>query len=192
MRTVFAVLLSSLAVLIALFVLVSEDRSTPDRPGLMQREKTSDAGDRLTQALMLRRQRLAASDLEKVRRAQEILKSDGIYAGPVDGKMSQSMHEAIRTFQQSHELDVTGNMDDNTARELGLQPEKLTSSGKLMRDVKSIHRGLPRFHCDSRGAAHRAGSSLRSLRSFHLADSANRPDSSRDISSTHESWKWLI
>ena len=57
MRSIFAVLLSSLAVLCALFVLISEDRSTPSSSELIQREKTSDAGDRLVQAIMLQRQR---------------------------------------------------------------------------------------------------------------------------------------
>ena len=124
MGSVFAVLLSSLAVLCALFVLISEDRSTPNSSELIQREKTSDAGDRLVQAIMLRRQRLlAAADSEQVIRAQQVLKNDGIYSGPIDGRMSQDMREAIQSFQQSHELNVTGVIDDDTARELGLQHE---------------------------------------------------------------------
>ena len=123
MGSVFAVLLSSLAVLCALFVLISEDRSTPNSSELIQREKTSDAGDRLVQAIMLRRQRLLAADSEQVIRAQQVLKNDGIYSGPIDGRMSQDMREAIRSFQQSHELNVTGVIDDDTARELGLQQE---------------------------------------------------------------------
>jgi len=127
MRSIFAVLLSSLAVLCALFVLVSEDRSTPSGSALMQREKTSDAGDRLMQAIMLRRQRRSdypkAPSSDQVIKAQRVLKNDGIYSGPVDGRMSQSMREAIRSFQQSHELNVTGTIDADTARELRLQEE---------------------------------------------------------------------
>ena len=123
MGSVFAVLLSSLAVLCALFVLISEDRSTPNSSELIQREKTSDAGDRLVQAIMLRRQRLLAADSEQVIRAQQVLKNDGIYSGPIDGRMSQDTREAIQSFQQSHELNVTGVIDDDTARELGLQQE---------------------------------------------------------------------
>jgi peptidoglycan hydrolase-like protein with peptidoglycan-binding domain len=56
-------------------------------------------------------------------RAQQVLKNDGIYSGPIDGRMSQDTREAIRSFQQSHELNVTGAIDDDTARELGLQQE---------------------------------------------------------------------
>jgi hypothetical protein len=57
MKGVFAVLVASLAVLCVLYVLVSEDRDRPNGSGLIQQEKTSEAGDRLVQALMLRRQR---------------------------------------------------------------------------------------------------------------------------------------
>jgi peptidoglycan hydrolase-like protein with peptidoglycan-binding domain len=69
---------------------------------------------------MLRRQLLLDPDSEQVR-AQQVLKNDGIYSGPIDGRMSQSVHEAIRSFQQSHQLNRTGAIDDETARELGLQ-----------------------------------------------------------------------
>lgn len=127
MRGLFAVLLASLGVLCALFVLVSEDRSTQSGSALVQREKNSDAGDRLMQAFMLRLQRRSdysnASNLDQIIKAQRVLKNDGIYSGPVDGRMSQSMHEAIRSFQQSHELKMTGAIDDDTARELGFQKE---------------------------------------------------------------------
>ncbi len=37
--------------------------------------------------------------------------------------MTQGTREAIRSFQQSHELNVTGAIDDETVRELGLQKE---------------------------------------------------------------------
>ncbi len=115
MRSVFAVLVASLVVLCALFVLVSEDRDRPSGLGLMQREKASDAGDRLVQALMLRRQRQSnysnAPNTDQIIKAQEVLKNDGIYSGP------------IRSFQQSHQLNMTGTIDDDTARELGLQQE---------------------------------------------------------------------
>jgi len=127
MRSIFAVSLSSLVVLCMLYVLVSEDRNAPSSSELMQRTKTFDAGDRLVEALMLRRQRQSDySNIPKTQRvseAQEVLKNDGIYSGPVDGRMSQSTREAIRSFQQSHQLNMTGTIDDETARELGLQTE---------------------------------------------------------------------
>ena len=124
MRSVFTISLASLAVLYALFVLVSEDRGTPSSSELMLRQKTSDAGDRLIQAIMLRRQRQSdyseTPNTDQLIKAQQVLKNDGIYTGPVDGRMSQSMREAIRSFQQSHQLSMTGKIDDETARELGV------------------------------------------------------------------------
>ena len=126
MRSIFAVLLSSLVVLCMLYVLVSEDRNAPSSSELMQRTKTFDAGDRLVEALMLRRQRSDYSNIpntQRVSEAQEVLKNDGIYSGPVDGRMSQDSREAIRSFQQSHQLSMTGTIDDETARQLGLQAE---------------------------------------------------------------------
>ena len=125
MRGVFAVLVASLAVLCMLYVLVSEDRNAPSSSELMQRTKTFDAGDRLVEALMLRRQRQSdyPNTPNAVSRAQEVLKNDGMYSGPVDGRMSQSTREAIRSFQQSHQLNMTGTIDDETTRELGLQTE---------------------------------------------------------------------
>jgi Putative peptidoglycan binding domain len=124
MRGVFAVLVSSLVVLCMLYVLVSEDRNAPSSSELMQRTKTFDAGDRLVQALMLRRQSQSdyrnSPKVDQVSKAQEVLKNDGIYSGPVDGRMSQDTRDSIRSFQQSHQLNVTGTIDDETARELGL------------------------------------------------------------------------
>ena len=124
MRGVFAVLVASLAVLCVLYVLVSEDRYRPNGSGLILREKISDDGDRLVQALMLRRQRQSnysnTPNSDQVSEAQEVLKNDGIYSGPIDGTINQETREAIRSFQQSHQLNMTGTIDDETARELGL------------------------------------------------------------------------
>jgi Putative peptidoglycan binding domain len=126
MRSIFAVLLSSLVVLCMLYVLVSEDRNAPSSSELMQRTKTFDAGDRLVEALMLRRQRSDYSNIpntQRVSEAQEVLKNDGIYSGPVDGKDDPGYSRRYPSFQQSHQLNMTGTIDDETARELGLQTE---------------------------------------------------------------------
>src|SRR4030095_1652080 len=125
MRGIFAVLVSSLVVLCMLYVLVSEDRNAPSGSELIQRTKTFDAGDRLVQALMLRRQRQSdysnTPNTDQVSKAQEVLKNNGIYSGPVDGRMTQDTRDAIRPFQESHQLNMTGTIDDETARELGPQ-----------------------------------------------------------------------
>ena len=38
----------------------------------------------------------------------------GFYSGPVDGKMSEKLEQAIRTFQEKNNLELTGTLDENT------------------------------------------------------------------------------
>src|SRR5207244_13470790 len=111
----------------ALIVRRSKDRGTPSGAGLSNNsERISDAGDRWMQTIMLQRQRQskdypASRDTDRIIKVQQALKDDGFYSGPVDGTMRQSTREAIRSFQQSNHLNVTGTLDDDTARELGVQ-----------------------------------------------------------------------
>jgi peptidoglycan hydrolase-like protein with peptidoglycan-binding domain len=58
---------------------------------------------------------------DQTKKAQQALKDKGFYSGPVDGVMSKTTQDAIRALQKSKNLNVTGNLDDNTARELGLE-----------------------------------------------------------------------
>src|SRR5207249_6175724 len=105
MRGILATLLASLAVLYALFVLLSEDRSTPSGSGLINNsERISDAGDRLMQTIMLQRQRQskdypASRDTDRIIKVQQALKDDGFYEGPVDGRISQSTRMTSWYFQ---------------------------------------------------------------------------------------------
>jgi hypothetical protein len=57
MRSIFGELLASLAVLFALFVLVSEDRGVSSSSGTVQGQRTADVTDRFMQAIMLQRLR---------------------------------------------------------------------------------------------------------------------------------------
>jgi len=127
MRTIFATLLASLAVLCALFVLVSEDRGTPSGSGSIHSERMADVGDSLMQAILLQHQRRSdnakAPSIDRIVKAQEVLKDDGFYSGPIDGAMNENMRQAIRSFQLSNQLNVSGTIDEDTARELGLQQE---------------------------------------------------------------------
>jgi hypothetical protein len=123
MRAIIAALLACLVVLFALLVLVSEDASTPSGSGfIIHGQRVSDVGD-LLQAIMLHRQR--GSDYQKtpnttIVKAQQALKDDGFYSGPIDGTMTESTREALRSFQESNQLNVTGTIDRDTARQLGL------------------------------------------------------------------------
>jgi peptidoglycan hydrolase-like protein with peptidoglycan-binding domain len=58
---------------------------------------------------------------DRIKKAQQALKDQGYYSGPVDGVFSESTHDAVRSLQRSKKLNVTGNIDDQTARELGLE-----------------------------------------------------------------------
>jgi peptidoglycan hydrolase-like protein with peptidoglycan-binding domain len=58
---------------------------------------------------------------DQTKKAQQALKDKGLYSGPVDGVMNKTTQDAIRALQKSKNLNVTGNLDDNTARELGLE-----------------------------------------------------------------------
>ena len=127
MRSVLVSLLASLAVVYALFVLLSEDRGISSGSGSINPSaRISDAGDRLMQTIVARSQSQskpypASGYSDRIIKAQQALKDDGFYSGPVDGTMSQGTREAIRAFQQSNHLNVTGALDDDTARELGLR-----------------------------------------------------------------------
>jgi peptidoglycan hydrolase-like protein with peptidoglycan-binding domain len=76
------------------------------------------------QALLLRHQRqsdFAAANKMKIAEAQEALKENGFYSGPIDGIMSELTVDALRSFQQSRHLNITGRIDSKTSQELGLQ-----------------------------------------------------------------------
>ena len=120
MRNILGDLLAILAVLCALFVLVSEDRRMSSGSGLVHSEKTADVGD-LMEAIILQRLRSEYLNPDRIIQAQQTLKDDGIYSGPVDGRMNPRMREAIRAFQRSNQLNVTGTIDEDTAQQLGLQ-----------------------------------------------------------------------
>jgi len=117
MRAIFSTLLASLVVLFTLLVLVSEDASRLNGFGLtIHGERVSDVGD-LLQAIILRRQGRLDREITK---AQQALKDDGFYSGSINGAMTESTREALRSFQEAKQLNVTGRIDRDTARQLGL------------------------------------------------------------------------
>jgi peptidoglycan hydrolase-like protein with peptidoglycan-binding domain len=63
---------------------------------------------------------LWADDL--TRAAQEQLKDQGLYYGEVDGQGGDETAAAIRRFQIRRGLKVTGQLNDDTLRSLGLSP----------------------------------------------------------------------
>ena len=55
-----------------------------------------------------------------VREAQKILQQEGYYRGTVDGVIGSQTAAAIRRYQIAEKLRVTGQLNPQTARSLGL------------------------------------------------------------------------
>ena len=76
------------------------------------------------QAILLRHQHqsdFAAANNVKIAEAQQVLKENGFYSGPLDGIMNEWTVDALRSFQQSRHLSITGTIDSDTAQEIGLE-----------------------------------------------------------------------
>jgi localization factor PodJL len=60
---------------------------------------------------------------EEIRKVQEALKEKGEEPGVIDGIMGKKTRAAIRAFQKTNGIKVTGTFDDQTAEKLGVQKE---------------------------------------------------------------------
>lgn len=69
--------------------------------------------------------RASAHDHGDTKKVQETLRDKGFYTGPVDGVMGHQTRAAIRQYQQSENLPVTGHLDGDTAGKLGVGPESV-------------------------------------------------------------------
>jgi len=56
-----------------------------------------------------------------IRQSQERLKAVGFDPGPIDGVMGQRTRDALRLYQETRSLPVTGELDDATFKALGIQ-----------------------------------------------------------------------
>ncbi len=74
--------------------------------------------------------RASALDRGDVKKVQETLHDKGFYNGPVDGKMGHQTRAAIRQYQKSEDMPVTGRLDGKTADKLGVEPEPVGSEFK--------------------------------------------------------------
>lgn len=59
----------------------------------------------------------------EIRQVQEALKKKGEDPGAIDGIMGKKTRSAIRAFQKTNGIKVTGTLDDQTAEKLGVQKE---------------------------------------------------------------------
>src|SRR5262249_29559968 len=56
---------------------------------------------------------------DEVRQAQQNLQAQGLYRGPVDGKVGSQMERAVAQYQRQHGLRQTGTLDEQTMGQLG-------------------------------------------------------------------------
>jgi peptidoglycan hydrolase-like protein with peptidoglycan-binding domain len=49
------------------------------------------------------------------------LKTEGVYAGPVDGELNAQTEAALRQYQQKHGIPVSGAADEATLKELQIE-----------------------------------------------------------------------
>jgi peptidoglycan hydrolase-like protein with peptidoglycan-binding domain len=52
---------------------------------------------------------------------QERLKTEGVYAGPVDGEMNAQTEAALRAYQEKQGLPISGAVDETTLKQLQLE-----------------------------------------------------------------------
>ena len=73
-----------------------------------------------------------SQNLDQVKHVQEALKEKGSYHGAIDGHMGKKTRTAIRAFQKSNHLKVTGKMDQQTAEKLGVELASAPKAGENM------------------------------------------------------------
>jgi peptidoglycan hydrolase-like protein with peptidoglycan-binding domain len=61
------------------------------------------------------------ASVQNVKQAEETLRKKGYDPGAVDGVMDSQLHQALSEFQRANRLQVTGNLDDQTAHMLGIK-----------------------------------------------------------------------
>lgn len=58
---------------------------------------------------------------ENLKLVQERLKTEGVYAGPVDGELNTQTEAALRAYQEKQGLPVSGTADKATLKELQIE-----------------------------------------------------------------------
>ena len=72
----------------------------------MQQDRSAQMQDRAAQ--------LSHTQDQTIRDAQDKLAAQGYDPGPADGKLGPKTEEQIRKFQQDHQLQASGELDDQT------------------------------------------------------------------------------
>jgi len=75
------------------------------------------------------------SSSDEIKKLQEALKTKNEDPGIVDGKIGRKTRAAVRAFQKSNGLKVTGSLDQETADKLGIQLTT-TPGTQATKDIK--------------------------------------------------------
>jgi peptidoglycan hydrolase-like protein with peptidoglycan-binding domain len=67
---------------------------------------------------------------ETIEKAQQVLKTKGLYKGDVTGKMNPTTREAVKTFQEKEGLNPTGRLNKDTRQKLGIETIASNDSAK--------------------------------------------------------------
>jgi len=82
----------------------------------------------------------AASADENVRAVQNKLHDDGFYSGQIDGAYSSELSAALTRYQIRHGLPITGQLDEDTSKELDAKPAVTNSSTGGEQSSETWHR----------------------------------------------------
>ena len=66
---------------------------------------------------------------DQIKKIQQALKDKGHDPGPIDGNMNSRTQEALRAFQKSQNITVTGTLDSSTAAALGVTAPSASGAG---------------------------------------------------------------
>ena len=92
-----------------------------------------------------------------VQTVQDRLRQAGVYAGRIDGIWGADSQAALERFQQAHQLQVTGQLNQATAATLGLDPGTLVATPVTPAAAPPRRRRRPITCCRPRCARCRRG-----------------------------------
>jgi peptidoglycan hydrolase-like protein with peptidoglycan-binding domain len=77
-----------------------------------------------------------------IRRVQETLNDRGFKAGPANGEMGDATANALRAFQRSENLAVTGRLNPRTLARLGIREDSASAGATSSATIREVQRRL--------------------------------------------------
>lgn len=140
---------------------------------------------------------LPLSSPEMIKRAQEGLRDNGYYEGPLDGVMSPRTSAALKAYQHENNLPETGDLDPETAKRLGLLGQKRnasTTSNRSTDNRTADNRTADNRTADKRNAGNRDADKDVLLANISSATARRAADGSINVLINTEAntggWRW--